>query len=522
MKNKHIPTHLLQHLSEFITNNTGLYYPQENWDELEKKVIVLSNELKYDNPLDFVLWVMQTPSIDRIRLLAQHLTVGETYFFRDKHLFELIKKILVSLIAEKEKKNKNLRIWSAGCCTGEEPYSIAILLKELMPIIKDWTVTIIASDINPLFLAKAKKGEYPEWSFRETPNAIRERYFSKLSHKRYLLSHEIKKMVQFYEINLILDSYFPLVDQMDLIICSNVLLYFSPSQILKVVNSVTACLSVGGYFVVSPIEVPSIKHPQLKIQRAENTTYFKKEFINLSDDEKSVEIKEKNKKKHPISGNQSILVKLPEFINSSQPILEFDFKDTKSNGSLKKSFRSFSEQTEVMHPENEISKVELAKQAYNNKEYENILNLFDFEIKNNKQMKLEEIILIIKANLNLKRTKEAFAWCEKGIEDDKLNPYLYFLKAEILQELNRLPEAIEILKKAIFIDSDYILAYFVMGNLLLELKKPKESYKQFKNVLKLAKNFEKNFIIDENLTTEELTHLTHALMKNIEKSDKKG
>src|SRR5690242_13592906 len=112
-------------------------------------------------------------------VLASHLTIGETYFFRDSDAFAALStRILPELIAARRRAGElRLRIWSAACCTGEETYSIAILLNQLLPDIADWQVTLLGTDVNPRFLRKAFEGVYGQWSFRNVPEDVRARYF---------------------------------------------------------------------------------------------------------------------------------------------------------------------------------------------------------------------------------------------------------------------------------------------------------------------------------------------------------
>src|SRR5690606_353563 len=124
----------------------------------------------------------------RIEILARHLTIGETYFFRDQRHLEVLEeyvfpKLLRSCLADQ----RPLRIWSAGCCTGEEPYSIAMLLDRIIPQGGQWNATILASDINRSFLQKAAEGVYGEWSFRDTPAWARKQYFKRRKDGRFEL-----------------------------------------------------------------------------------------------------------------------------------------------------------------------------------------------------------------------------------------------------------------------------------------------------------------------------------------------
>ena len=120
------------------------------------------------------------PTEPQIEVLARHLTVGETYFFRDKTSFDFLeKRVLPELLAFRRNAGRYLRIWSAGCCSGEEPYSIAILLTRMIADPKDWNVSILGTDINRLFLEKGVCRCLRDWSFRDTPNWVREGFFTR-------------------------------------------------------------------------------------------------------------------------------------------------------------------------------------------------------------------------------------------------------------------------------------------------------------------------------------------------------
>ncbi|HEY9593002.1 MAG TPA: CheR family methyltransferase, partial [Spirochaetia bacterium] len=193
-----------------------------------------------------------------IEKLARHLTVGETYFFRDKDSFDALQwGILPDLIRSRAETGRWLRIWSAGCCTGEEPYSVAMLLDQLLPDIDRWNVTILATDINTRFLRSAAEGVFREWSFRATPPAIRERYFSPESGGRMRISPRIRRMVRFTFVNLVSDEYPSLLNNtnaMDVVLCRNVLMYFAPEQAARVVAGLRRSLVDNGWLLVAPSE----------------------------------------------------------------------------------------------------------------------------------------------------------------------------------------------------------------------------------------------------------------------------
>ncbi|HET6803976.1 MAG TPA: CheR family methyltransferase [Frateuria sp.] len=191
-------------------------------------------------------------------VLASHLTIGETYFFRDSDAFAALStRILPELIAARRRAGElRLRIWSAACCTGEETYSIAILLNQLLPDIADWQVTLLGTDVNPRFLRKAAEGVYGQWSFRNVPEDVRERYFLRLACGRYALLPAIRRMATFAAMNLVDESTQASVrhDVFDLILCRNVLMYFTPAQATRVVATLRRALHEDGWLAVAPCE----------------------------------------------------------------------------------------------------------------------------------------------------------------------------------------------------------------------------------------------------------------------------
>src|SRR3990170_6133747 len=172
---------LMSETSELIAGRLGLNFPKERWTDLERGLSSAAKELGFKNAEAIAQWFLTNHiNKNQIEILASHLTIGETYFLREKQSFQLLEtNILPEIIQKRKETDKRLRIWSAGCCTGEEPYSAAILLHELIKDLKDWNITVLATDINPRFLRKAIDGVYSEWSFRDTPGWIKEKYFKK-------------------------------------------------------------------------------------------------------------------------------------------------------------------------------------------------------------------------------------------------------------------------------------------------------------------------------------------------------
>ncbi|MCX7668445.1 MAG: protein-glutamate O-methyltransferase, partial [Anaerolineae bacterium] len=187
------------------------------------------------------------------------LTIPETYFFRNRPQFEALEQHILPDLIARRREQRRLRIWSAGCASGEEPYSLAILLRRLLPDLASWDVLILATDLNRSLLAKAQAGIYSAWSFRETPSDIRDLYFTPRG-ARFELSAEVRRQVTFAYLNLAEDTYpSPLTNthEMDLILFRNVLIYFNTEMARRVVERLYRALTDGGWLLVGHAE-PSI------------------------------------------------------------------------------------------------------------------------------------------------------------------------------------------------------------------------------------------------------------------------
>ena len=194
---------------------------------------------------------------DEYEKLFEALTINLSYFFRDSTTFEALReKVLKPLIREKAKQRSQLmRIWSAGCASGEEPHSIAILLHELLGAdLEDWRISIRATDLDARALEKARKGVYNEFSFRGADPAYIERYFTPLSGKEYSLKPEIKALVKFERHDLLAD---PPPRRLDLILCRNVLIYFSRQQQERLFSIFCDALNEKGCLVTGKTEILS-------------------------------------------------------------------------------------------------------------------------------------------------------------------------------------------------------------------------------------------------------------------------
>jgi chemotaxis protein methyltransferase CheR len=195
---------------------------------------------------------LQTNSRDSKReweQLAVLLTTCETYFFRGQAHTDLLRNELLPELIRANQKERSLRIWSAGCASGEEAYTIAILLDELLGEHHGWKISILATDINVEELNKARRGVYSDWSFRQVDPKIQQKYFHKQG-SDWELDRRIRNMVTFQPLNLLSDVYpNTIARDMNLIICRNVFIYFSIEDVAAIVSKFGATLHNDGYLL---------------------------------------------------------------------------------------------------------------------------------------------------------------------------------------------------------------------------------------------------------------------------------
>lgn len=250
-----ISTPRLAGLAVLVERQLGLHFPESRHADLERGIVAASRELGFDGVEDCIDFLLRSPlSQAQVGTLASHLTVGETYFFREPKTFAALEtRVLPDLIRMRRAAGSpRLRIWSAGCASGEETYSIAIALHRALPDLAAWRISLLGTDIDPRALRRAAEADYSEWSFRSAPTWLKDRYFEKAGNRRYVLVPEIRAMAQFSWLNLAEDTYpAPLngTAELDLIFCRNALLYFPREATRRVIERFRRALVEGGWLV---------------------------------------------------------------------------------------------------------------------------------------------------------------------------------------------------------------------------------------------------------------------------------
>ena len=244
-----------ERLKALVIDTTGMAFYRDKSDDLAQILAARMAELGVFGCAPYLDRLGQ--DANEMDALVAELTIGETYFFRHKEQFDALRDTILPDIIERNRSSRRLRIWSAGCATGPEPYSIAIMLeREFGARIADWHVTVLGTDINQKFLARARDGRYDQWAFRAMPDDIRSACFTKLG-TQWQINPEYRRFVKFQYHNLIKSRFPSVIDNIagfDLIICRNVIIYFSPETIEGLIPCFHETLTDGGWLVMGHAE----------------------------------------------------------------------------------------------------------------------------------------------------------------------------------------------------------------------------------------------------------------------------
>ncbi len=240
-------------IRDFIRDYCGIYFDDDSRYLLEKRLSRRLRNHQFSNFRDYFRYLLYDKNRDEeLSAIIDILTVNETYFFREQNQLKAFSEEILQEIKGNNKDKKRLRIWSAGCSTGEEPYTIAMLILE-KGLFNSWDLEIFGSDINQRVLQIARSGVYRKNSFRTTDPYYIKKYF-KEEDGLYKISDTIKKYVNFTHLNLLDPFKVKLVGIMDVIFCRNVLIYFDHPSRKKVVDMFFERLSEGGYLLLGHAE----------------------------------------------------------------------------------------------------------------------------------------------------------------------------------------------------------------------------------------------------------------------------
>ncbi|MBN2002028.1 MAG: tetratricopeptide repeat protein [Anaerolineae bacterium] len=376
--------------------------------------------------------------------LINAVTVGETHFFRNRPQFDALYQHVLPEIIERRRSSRTLRIWSAGCASGEEPYSVAMLLSQLLPDLEDWRITILGTDINNDALTRARRAVYGEWAFREERARLWRPRFFEQEGKSYRLNAEIRRMVKFARLNLVEDSY-PAAkthtEQLDLILCRNVTIYFSEAVTQEVINRLYEALVDGGWLIVGHAE------PSLSIYRRYEPHNF------------------------------------PDTVIYRRGIPVNDAKQGRSDSASAGSGPS-DVTAEAATSEAPVDPLEQARRSLEIGHAEEAHDLL-LPLAHMQPEDAAMCMLMGQIYANLGRWEDAEHWCHRAVVLDRLSADAYYTLALVFQHQGRLDEAIDAMKKVVYLNRNSILGHFGLANLYGDKRQWGQAQKSLTNAYRL-------------------------------------
>ncbi|HIK26797.1 MAG: tetratricopeptide repeat protein [Oscillatoriaceae bacterium SKW80] len=504
---------IIEQFVKLISDYTGLHIREQEHNALQQKIWIRMRALKLFQPEEYyqILAAVNEPNrLDNYKeseaewkRLISLLTTGESYFFRDRGQFQVLENhIFKELIARqysqqliaKVAMTKSLRIWSAGCSTGEEPYSLAILLQEMIPNWQEWEILIIGTDINQEAIEKAKRGIYSQWSFRMVDPALQKRYFIE-RYGEWEIKETIRSMVKFRCGNLVQDS-FPNkeneLENMDLIICRNVFVYFDADAIAKVLEKFYNTLKPGGYLITAHAELHGQNLGKFK------TKLFPESIVYQRGEETS------NRETNPKASTVTVTSELPSLYSSAISYQKSSGEKTESflnpffaekylyaiipspNIQSCNSLNNTSSLKIFIEPQSSktvtIEKTDSTSTKTNPDEFDieemmrEAETLFKQEAYTEAIQKAEQVLakkprhfgahyLIAQAYANLGEYEKAHRACQLAIQIDSLSPEPYYLLAHLAEEQGDIETAKMFFKRIIYLEPASIIAYLELASL---------------------------------------------------------
>jgi len=425
-------------LKDYFIANTGLAYYIDKDEQLAAHLAKRIAVLGLTDCASYMR-LLQSDEIDGPELdkLIATVTIGETFFFRHHEAFDALRDVVFPDLIRRNQSVRKLRIWSAGCSIGAEPYSIAILLKrEFGHLLSDWDVSIIATDINRDFLDRARMGKYEVWAFRSVPEDIKEACFSK-SGSYWVIDPQYKEWISFQYHNLVKDPCPSLrnhIDGFDLILCRNVTIYFNQQTVCNLVQELHFSLPPNGWLLVGHSE------PNVDVYRSFSA-------VNLPG-----AVLYQKASKEPAAPSRSA----PEpFTFVPQPF------------------------TLPPIPEAPIPLPPGLAPAHP------ILRERKTEILCTTALSRSPDLATIQQIADQGDLEKAAQCCEQLLEREKLNPVAHFYYALVLEQMGRRRETQESLRRAIYLDRSFIVAHYYLGLIQQRMADPKQALRCFRNALNL-------------------------------------
>ena len=470
-------------LSEIIVKQLGIRLGSRDYNRIKKIVKERTKRLKFKSSHEYITHLSLKTDIDEWEEFTNNITVPETYFFRDINQYNALKNYILPDLEKScftgKKKDKKIKIWSAGCSTGEEALTTAIILTESIPKGKHRDMKIIGTDINRSSIEKAKNGVYTKNSFRGVGHKIVEKYFTETS-RGFKIKEAVKRLVQYEIFNLKLGDVasFPIkYSGFDVIFCRNVLIYFEENIIKNIFKGFYNALVPGGYLVSGHSEAALVPMELFKPIQTDNT------FIYLHKAPARQSLKTATRSSKPETGSLYIAADVIADVISNDKRSAFKMPKSKTGDPQQtdNGKQSATRESQIVSNKNSfyLKALELYfKEKYPEAEGE-ITNLM---IRND--VGIDGLLLAALISMNLDNFEKAVFYVRRLHQKDEFLPEAYFIFGLIHESKNDYTQAVRAYQTALFLNENFFLSYFRLGHLYHKSGKDIDSQRAFKNALK--------------------------------------
>jgi chemotaxis protein methyltransferase CheR len=487
-----------------IAQRTGIEIRTQNYSTLGDNILSRVKTLHLASPVDYLNLLSQTDeeADQEWQNFVCLLTNRESYFFRDKGQMALLRQRILPEIIRANLRTKTIRICSAGCSTGQEPYSIAILLTELLPDAPEWQLKLVGIDINRESLEQGKRAMYNPWSFRQVEDAIKDQYFKSLG-GYYKLNPNIQRLVRFQQVNLVRDNFHdvnPDTQNLDLIICRNVFIYFTDQAIATVMDKFHHILKPNGYLMAGHAELQAHHVQAFKGHMFTESLIYTKQghSINLAG---------AAPKARPQTAGQ--VVGLTPTATKPSPTppepVQFTIKPLPKPTAVTPLSPTVS--LNPPSPRGGQKSLDLSEITTLIRQKSYVLALKKLEILHRQDKRQFQVCLLLaEVYANLGDHAQARNWCEKAIALDNLQLAPHYLLAKIAEEKNEVELAKQTLKRIIYLDDKAVPAYLYLANLYQSQGDTNRYQKMQTSAIKILQNIPPDNQFSElgNITAEDL------------------
>lgn len=449
---------------DYLIKHSGLNFDRHNIKILERGLGRRMATLRIASCSEYYHYLTRkTGCRHELQKLLQLLTVGESFFFRQQgHFTSLMETVLPEIM--KRGGNNRIRLLSAGCSSGEEPYSMAMSVMEAVPDWKRHDIRILGADINNHSLMRALEGGYSSWKIRGTGKRFLDKYFHRIG-ESHVVNDDVKTLVDFAHLDLCTvhsSSHQLMAESFDVIFCRNVLIYFPLETIKSVVASFAEALKPGGYLFLGYSE--TLAHFSSRFERLiENgVVYYRKRDVQRPSIEKT-------EPALSLAGNKDALRIPLQLPPAPAPCSLQDGKNI-----------------DLLYKEALARKHERA--------YASAENLFR-QVLDRKADHIETIVGEAMILASCGRFHESLQRCDRVLQIDDLLPEAYYVRGFAYDRTGRSSEAIDEYRKAILLKMDFIMPHYRLGILYSRSGQHGNGKRSLKNSLKLLEQVEPNGII---------------------------